>query len=137
MPARPAPADVDAYIAAFPPGIRASLARVREVVRAAAPDAVEVISYGIPALKGHGVLVYYAAFKQHLGFFPPVKGDARLEQAAARYAGPKGNLRFPLDQPIPYPLIARLTKLRAKQDAAKAGATARRTRRPPARSRRS
>src|ERR1700755_1854764 len=92
-----APAAVEALHAAFPPETRAILRQVRQAVRRAAPDATEVISYRIPALKQHGVLVYYAAFKHHIGFYPPVRGDARLEQAAARYAGAKGNLRFPLD----------------------------------------
>ena len=117
------PHTVDAYIATFPPDVQAILRKVRATVVAAAPDAHEIISYRMPALRQHGVLVYYAAFKNHIGFYPPIKGDARLEQASARYAGEKGNLRFPLDEPIPYPLIARLTRLRAKQDtaAAKAG----------------
>lgn len=120
MPGRAAPADVDAYIATHPPEVQAVLRQVRATVRAAAPDAVEAISYGIPAIKGGGMIVYYAAFKHHVGFYPPVRGDAKLEKAAARYAGEKGNLRFPLDEPMPLALIARLTKLRAKQDAAKA-----------------
>jgi len=128
VPARPAFADVDAYLAAQPPAARAALRQVRRTVRAAAPDAVEVISYGIPALKGHGMIVWYAGFKQHVGFYPPVRGDARLERAASRYAGEKGNLRFPLDVPMPLALIARLTGLRAKQDAAKAAASPRRPR---------
>ena len=117
------PHSVDAYIATFPPDVQAILRKVRATVVAAAPDAHEIISYRMPALRQHGVLVYYAAFKNHIGFYPPINGDARLEQASARYAGEKGNLRFPLDEPIPYPLIARLTRLRAKQDtaAAKAG----------------
>ena len=116
------PHTVDAYIATFPPDVQAILRKVRATVVAAAPDAHEIISYRMPALRQHGVLVYYAAFKNHIGFYPPIKGDARLEQAIARYAGEKGNLRFPLDEPIPYPLIARLTRLRAKQDTAAAKA---------------
>ena len=116
------PPSVDAYIAAFPPEVQATLRKVRATVMAAAPDAHEIISYRMPALRQHGVLVYYAAFKNHIGFYPPIKGDARLEQASARYAGEKGNLRFPLDEPIPYALIARLTQLRARQDTAAAKA---------------
>ena len=116
------PPSVDAYIAAFPPDVQAILRKVRATVMAAAPDAHEIISYRMPALRQHGVLVYYAAFKNHIGFYPPIKGDARLEQASARYAGEKGNLRFPLDEPIPYALIARLTQLRARQDTAAAKA---------------
>jgi uncharacterized protein YdhG (YjbR/CyaY superfamily) len=113
-----APSTVDEYIATFPKDVRAILRKVRAAVRAAAPSAREVISYRIPALKQNGTLVYFAAFKHHIGFFPPIKGDAKLEKAAARYAGPKGNLRFPLDEPIPYGLITRLTRLRARQDLA-------------------
>ncbi|MBC7983278.1 MAG: hypothetical protein H7Y02_05415, partial [Candidatus Obscuribacterales bacterium] len=84
------------------------------------PDAQEAISYQIPAFKLNGVLVYFAAFKKHIGFYPPIRGDARLEKAVLRYAGEKGNLRFPLDQPIPFGLIERITKFRVKQNMAKA-----------------
>jgi uncharacterized protein YdhG (YjbR/CyaY superfamily) len=118
----PTPINVDEYIAAFPAAVRAILRKVRRTVRAAAPDASEVISYRMPALKQHGILVYFAAFKQHIGLFPPIKGDAKLAKAAARYAGPKGNLRFPFDEPIPYALIKRLTQLHARQDRAAAAA---------------
>jgi uncharacterized protein YdhG (YjbR/CyaY superfamily) len=83
----------------------------------------------MPALRQHGVLVYFAAFKQHIGFFPPIRGDAKLEQAAARYAGPKGNLRFPFDEPIPSGLIKRLTQLRARQDRAHAASKSKRRKR--------
>lgn len=112
-------AAVDEYIAGLDGKARGVLGKVRRTVRKAAPNAREVVSYRMPALKQGGMLVYYAAFKQHVGFFPPIKGDARLEKAAARYAGPKGNLRFPYDEPIPYDLIAGLTELRARQDAEK------------------
>lgn len=120
MTSRTGPASVDAYIASFPPEVRAVLEQVRQVVRMAAPDAHEVISYQMPALRQHGILVYFAAFKKHIGFYPPVWGDARLERAAAPYAGEKGNLRFPLDEPIPLALIERLTRHRVKQDLASA-----------------
>jgi uncharacterized protein YdhG (YjbR/CyaY superfamily) len=114
------PATIDEYIEGCAPRARAVLEKIRRVVRRAAPGAREVISYSIPAVKQNGVLVFFAAFKDHIGFYPPVRGDARLVKKAAPYAGAKGNLRFPLDQPIPYDLIAALTKVRAKQDAAKA-----------------
>lgn len=74
----------------------------------------------MPAFALHGILVYFAAFKSHIGMFPPVRGDAKLEAAVAKYAGPKGNLKFPLDQPIPYALIARIVKFRVKQNLGKA-----------------
>jgi uncharacterized protein YdhG (YjbR/CyaY superfamily) len=113
-----APSTVDEYISTFPTNVRAVLRKVRATVRAAAPGAREVISYRMPALKQNGTLIYFAAFKHHIGFYPPIKGDAKLEKAAARYAGPKGNLRFRLDERIPYGLIARLTRLRSRQDIA-------------------
>lgn len=116
------PQGIDEYIAAFPPEVQAILERIRSTVREAAPDAQEVISYRMPAFKLNGILVYFAAFKKHIGLYPPMKGDARLERAIARYAGEKGNLRFPLDQPIPYDLIARIVKLRVKQNLAKEAA---------------
>jgi uncharacterized protein YdhG (YjbR/CyaY superfamily) len=76
----------------------------------------------VPAYKGHGILVYFAAWKQHIGLYPPITGDKAVEKAVARYAGPKGNLQFPLDEPVPFDLIERIVKLRVKQDKAKAEA---------------
>jgi uncharacterized protein YdhG (YjbR/CyaY superfamily) len=117
---RTAPASVEEYIQGFPPEVQTILQRVRQVVREAAPQAQEVISYRMPALKQNGILVYFAAFKGHIGLYPPVTGDAGIQRAIAPYAGEKGNLRFPFNEPIPYDLIARITALRVKQDAAKA-----------------
>ena len=80
------------------------------------------MSYRIPAYRQHNIFVYFAGFKQHIGLFPPVRGDARLEKAVARYANPKGNLKFPHDEPLPLPLIARIARQQAKADAARAAA---------------
>ncbi len=122
MPTRGAtPDNVDEYIATFSPQVQAVLERIRTTVRRTAPDAQEIISYKIPAFTLNGILVYFAAFKKHIGLYPPVKGDAKLEKAISPYAGEKGNLRFPLDQPIPYDLIKRIVKLRVKQNLSKAG----------------
>lgn len=114
--------DIDEYIAAFPADIRQVLETVRQTIRDAAPDAKEIISYKMPAFKQHGILVYFAAWTKHIGLYPPISGDEALERAVAGYAGPKGNLQFPLNEPIPYDLIERIVKLRVKQDAAKAEA---------------
>lgn len=116
------PRDIDEYIAEAAPAARPILAEIRRVVRAAAPKAEECISYRMPAFKQDGVLIYFAAFTHHIGVFPPVSGDAALEKAVARYAGPKGNLRFPMDRPIPYPLIRKIVTLRLQQNAARASA---------------
>lgn len=125
------PATIDEYISACSPEVQGILRKVRQVVRNAAPGAQEVISYQMPAFKLNGVLVYFAAFKKHVGLFPPVKGDARLERAVSPYAGEKGNLRFPLDEPIPYELIARIAKHRVKQELAKAAAAKKKQKKHP------
>ena len=106
---------IDEYIAASSDRARPILRRIRSIVRKAAPQATEAISYGIPTFKLDGALVHFAAFRNHIGFYPPVKGDARLQRAAKRYAGEKGNLKFPLDEPIPYELIERIVRFRVRQ----------------------
>lgn len=115
MPATPPCDCVDDYLAGFPAEVRAVLEQVRQTIRAAAPDAEEGISYRIPAYRQGGVLVYFAAFKHHVGLYPPVQGDARLMKALQPYAGEKGNLRFPLDAPMPYDLIRRVVLARLRQ----------------------
>jgi uncharacterized protein YdhG (YjbR/CyaY superfamily) len=120
---RATPRNIDDYIAAFSPEVQAILTKIRLTIRQAAPDAQETISYKMPAFTQDGILVYFAAFKKHIGLYPPVSGDAKLEKAIATYAGQKGNLRFPLDQPIPYRLIERIVKLRVKQNRVKARAS--------------
>ncbi len=113
------PTSVSEYIASCPSKVRLILKRVRATIRKAAPRAEEVISYGIPAFKQNGIVAYFAAFKNHIGFYPPTK-DVTLRKAAARYAGPKGNLRFPFDEPIPYALISRVVSLRVRDNLKKA-----------------
>jgi len=119
---RVTPKSIDEYIAQFPPEVQAVLERIRTTIRSAAPEAQEVISYRIPAFTLNGVLVYFAAFKEHIGLYPPVSGNARLEKAISPYAGEKGNLRFPLDRPMPYSLIEQIVKYRVKQNVAKTAA---------------
>ena len=109
------------YIARYPPEVRAVLRKLRSTIkRAAPPETEETISYRIPAFMLHGILVYFAAFKNHIGMFPPIRGDAKLKAAVAKYAGPKGNLKFPLDEPLPYALVTKIVKFRVKQNLAKA-----------------
>ena len=114
--------NVEEYIATFPRGVQRLLRQVRRTIRAAAPKANEVISYRMPAYKQHGMLVYFAGFTSHVGLFPPVRGDAALEKSVAKYAGPKGNLKFPYDNPLPLALIARIVRFKVRQDAARAAA---------------
>ena len=116
------PNNIDEYIAAFPPEIQTILEAVRSTIRKAAPDAEEKISYRMPTFALHGNLVYFGAFKNHIGLFPPVRGYKKLKQEASMYEGEKGNLRFPLDRPIPYSLIGNIVKFRAKEHREKASA---------------
>jgi uncharacterized protein YdhG (YjbR/CyaY superfamily) len=116
------PGDIDSYISRFPGAVQVMLQRVRATIRRAAPEAQETISYLIPTFKQNQILVHFAAWKNHIGLYPPVSGDKALEKAVARYAGPKGNLQFPLDEPIPYDLIERIVKLRLKQVSEKVAA---------------
>ena len=129
MKAGTAPATIDDYIASCPPAVRPILKKIRATVRKAAPDASEKISYRMPAFFQDGVLIYFAAFDHHIGLFPPVRGDEKLMTDVARYQGPKGNLKLPLDEPIPYGLIGRIVKARLKErqarSAVKRGATKR------------
>ena len=122
MPTKKSPATVDDYISGFAPEIQAILQKIRQTIKGAAADAEETISYRMPAFKlNAGVLVYFAAFKKHIGLFPPVRGDAALVRAAKPYAGPKGNLQFQLADPIPYALIRRIVKARLLSTGEKAG----------------
>lgn len=112
----------ETYVAMFDPDVRAILRKIRATIRKAAPKAKERISYRMPAFKLNRDIAYFAAFKNHIGFYPPVRGDDKLVKAASRYAGPKGNLQFPLDEPIPYALITRILKQRVKLDSSEAKA---------------
>ena len=122
MPKPQKPSDIDGYISQFSPDMQTVLEQVRETIRQTAPEAKEIISYQMPAFKQHGILVYFAAWKNHMGLYPPISGDKALEKAVEKYAGPKGNLQFPLNEPMPLKLIERIVKLRVKQDNDKAAA---------------
>ncbi|MCE7981326.1 MAG: hypothetical protein DYG89_09060 [Caldilinea sp. CFX5] len=117
---QPAPSTIDEYIARFSAPIQAILQQIRATIRAAAPAAKEVISYQMPAFHQEGNLVYFAAWKEHIGFYPPVSAEADFKQELAVYEGPKGNLQFPLDQPIPYDLITKIVQQRLKENLAHA-----------------
>jgi uncharacterized protein YdhG (YjbR/CyaY superfamily) len=115
------PATIDDYIAAFPPEVQSILEKIRMTIQEAVPDAEETISYGMPTFTRKGILVHFGAFKKHIGFYPPVRDEA-LRREAAIYEGEKGNLKFPLDQPMPYALIARIAKARVKENEVRGGA---------------
>lgn len=112
---RATPTSIDEYIAAAPAEVRPILKRIRGTIQKAAPAAEEKISYQIPTFTLKGNLVHFAAFKKHIGFYPPVR-DRKVRIEASVYAGEKGNLRFPLDRPIPYALISRIVKARIREN---------------------
>lgn len=118
---------VEAYIARCAPDVRSILTRIRSIVRRQAPLATERISYQMPAFFLDGALIYYAPFKQHIGMYPPVKGDAALQKALAKYRGEKGNLKFPLAEPMPYALIQQVVQARVADQSARAAAKQKKT----------
>ena len=109
------PTTVDEYIAGFSPEVQAILQKIRATVRKVAPDAIERISYQMPVFTWNGVLIYFGAFKKHIGLFPPVR-DKDLRRETTKYAGEKGNLKFPLDEPIPYRLIGKIVNARLQEN---------------------
>jgi uncharacterized protein YdhG (YjbR/CyaY superfamily) len=110
---------IDEYIKTFPEDIQIILKKMRQTIHEAAPEAVEAISYQMPTFKLNGNLVHFAAFKHHIGFFPTPSGLESFKNELAPYNGSKGGVQFPLDQPIPYDLVEKITKLRVKQNLAK------------------
>ncbi len=117
-----AAADIDEYIAGFPTKIQKILQKVRKTIQKAAPDAAEAISYAIPTFKLNGNLVHFAGYQNHVGFYPAPQGVAEFEVDMARYGAGKGTARFPLDEPIPYELIARITTFRVGKNMERAAA---------------
>ena len=106
----------DEYIASFPQNVQATLQQVRQAIKDTAPQAKEVISYSMPAFKQKGILVWFAAFKNHIGFFPKVSAVEAFKEQLASYQTSKGTIRFPLDKPIPIGLIQEIVKFRVKED---------------------
>ncbi|MBI4976404.1 MAG: DUF1801 domain-containing protein [Spirochaetes bacterium] len=111
---------IDAYCAQFPPEVRKILQNLRSVIRKAAPDAVEKISYQMPAFTLNGVLVYFAAYKNHIGFYPTGNGIRAFQKELSSFETSKGTIRFPIDKPLPIALIKKIVKYRVKENAEKA-----------------
>ena len=119
---RTTPRNIDEYIADFPDGVQRALNRVRKTIRKAAPNARETISYRIPAFTLEGYLVYFAAWKHHIGFYPASAGITKFKKELSKYQVAKGSVRFPLDEPIPLDLIGRIVKFRARENLQRAAA---------------
>jgi uncharacterized protein YdhG (YjbR/CyaY superfamily) len=107
-------ATIDEYIASFPPEVQEKLQAIRNSIHKAAPDAEEAIRYGIPTFRQNGSnLVHFAAFKDHLSFFPTSSGVARFQEELSSYKLSKGTIQFPLNDPVPYDLVELITRFRA------------------------
>jgi len=112
----PKPAtNIDDYIKRFPADVRKRLQQMRTTIKKTAPRATETISYGIPAFRLQSMLVWFAAFKNHIGFYPGAEGIAAFKKELSAYKSAKGSVQFPLDQPLPLPLIKRIVKFRVQQ----------------------
>ncbi len=111
-----APRGIDEYIAGFPDAVQKILEKIRMTIRKAAPGSEETISYQIPTftLKGR-YLIYFAAYKKHIGLYPAPRGSEEFKEELSGYEGGKGTVRFPFDQPIPFDLIRRIVKFRIKE----------------------
>ncbi len=114
------PADFIEYILAFPEQTQKLLEQLRTIIKEAAPDAEEVISYGMPAFRQNGMLVWFGAHANHIGFYPKASGIASFQKELTGYKGAKGTVRFPLDQPLPAGLITEIVKFRVTENQQKA-----------------
>ncbi len=110
---------VDEYIGSFPEKTRKILEELRAVILAAAPGAQEKISYQMPAYALNGNLVYFAAYRNHIGFYPTPGGIQAFKEELSVYEGAKGSIKFPIDQPLPLELISRIVKFRVAQNSGK------------------
>ena len=107
---------IDQYIKTFPPDVQKTLEKMRRTIRKAAPEAEEAISYQIPTFKLNGDLVYFAAFKKHIGFFPTSSGISAFKRELSKYKTSRGTAQFPLGQSIPYDLVTRIVLFRKKEN---------------------
>ncbi|MDQ2719660.1 MAG: DUF1801 domain-containing protein [Bacteroidota bacterium] len=111
--------DIDAYISTQPEDVKVVLEKIRETIRQAAPGAEETISYQMPAFKMQGILVYFAAYKNHIGFYPTSSGIEAFKKELSVYESSKGAVKFPIKKPVPLTLISEIVKFRMKEDVKK------------------
>ena len=116
------PKTIDEYMADFPAQAQAVMQRMRDLIHEIAPEATEKISYGIPTFVLGQNLVHFAAYEHHIGFYPASSGIAHFEEELKEYETSKGTVRFPLDKPIPYDLVRRITEFRVAENRARAQA---------------
>jgi uncharacterized protein YdhG (YjbR/CyaY superfamily) len=113
---RKTPKDIDDYISRYPAEVQQLLQKMRVAIQQAAPKATETISYSIPAFRLEGILVWFAAFKNHIGFYPRTDAIKVFKKELSAYKGAKGSVQFPFDQPLPLALVNRIVKFRVKQN---------------------
>jgi uncharacterized protein YdhG (YjbR/CyaY superfamily) len=110
------PKNIDEYISSFPKETQKLLQQIRSVIKAAAPEAEEVISYSMPAFRQKGILVWFAGYSKHIGFYPTASGIAGFKKELSAYKTSKGAVQFPLDKALPANLISKMVTFRAKED---------------------
>ncbi len=110
---------IDEYISKFTPEIQEILTMLRKVIKESAPEAQEKISYQMPTFVLHGNLVHFAAFKNHIGFYPTPSGVEAFKQELSEYKGAKGSIQFPIGKPLPYELISNIVKYRVVENTQK------------------
>ena len=113
---QPKPENIDQYIANFPLETQKLLQQIRETIHKTVPEAKEVISYGMPAFKQNAVLVYFAGYAKHIGFYPTGSGIEAFKEEFTQYKWSKGAVQFPLNKPLPLDLITRITNFKAERD---------------------
>lgn len=116
-PPKPTFTTIDEYHVLFPEDVQVLLNKMRKAINQAAPKVTEVISYGMPGFRQHGVLVWYAANKKHIGFYPSSGPIQVFAEELKDYVTSKGAIQFPLDKPIPVTLVKKIVKFRMQQDA--------------------
>ena len=109
---------IDEYVGRFPEAVQERLEKMRATIKRAAPKSEETISYGIPAFKLNGLLVWFAAFKEHIGFYPRKSAIIEFQDELSVYKGAKGSVQFPFDEPLPMGLVSRIVKFRVKENLA-------------------
>ena len=112
---------IDEYILQFSPEVQEILIKLRKVIKEAAPDAEEKISWQMPTFALYGNLVHFAAHKNHIGFYPAPSGIETFKQELSEYKGAKGSVQFPIKRPLPYELISKIVKFRVVENIKKAG----------------
>jgi len=108
--------DIDSYISSFPESTQKILEQIRRTIRKAAPEAKETINYGIPTFTLNGNLVHFAAFQNHIGFYPTPSGIETFKKELSVYEGAKGSVKFPIDKPLPLDLITKIVEFRVKEN---------------------